>query len=70
MPRKTAPATHALTAGIALAGLVTLVLAFSGAASAHPPSILSSEAEKATIEEVKDFRKTISEAIEKNFTCP
>ena len=42
-----------------------LVLPIVGAALAHPPSILSSAAEKATIEEVKDFRKSISEAIEK-----
>jgi ketosteroid isomerase-like protein len=52
-----------------LAGVLLLALVLStgpmGSASAHPPSILSDEAEKATAEEVKDFRKTVSRAIEK-----
>ena len=42
-----------------------LALALAGAVSAHPPSILSDEAEKATAEEVRDFRKTVSRAIER-----
>ena len=44
---------------------LALAVPVVGVALAHPPLILSSEAEKATIEEVKDFRKSISEAIEK-----
>jgi ketosteroid isomerase-like protein len=54
-----------IVSGIAGALALGLSLALAGAASAHPPSILSDEAEKATAEEVKDFRKTVSEAIEK-----
>lgn len=48
-----------------MAGLLALVLALANAASAHPPSILSEQAEKATAEEVVEFRKTVSRAIEK-----
>jgi ketosteroid isomerase-like protein len=44
---------------------VALGLSVAGVASAHPPAILSDAAEKATVEEVKDFRKTVSEAIER-----
>ncbi len=47
------------------AGVLALALSLAGAAWAHPPSILSDEAEKATIEEVKDFRKSVTAAIEK-----
>jgi ketosteroid isomerase-like protein len=47
----------------ALLAAVPLVVAPLGAASAHPPSILSKEAEKATAEEVKDFRKRVVAAI-------
>lgn len=54
---------HSWTAGIVL--LVTLLVALTGTISAHPPSIISDEAEKATAEEVKAFRKTVSEAIAK-----
>jgi ketosteroid isomerase-like protein len=42
-----------------------LVMPLAGTVSAHPPSIISDDAEKATGEEVKAFRKTVSEAIEK-----
>jgi hypothetical protein len=42
-----------------------LALALAGAARAHPPSVLTDEAEKATIEEVKDFRKSVVAAIER-----
>ena len=48
-----------------IVGSLLASVALTGTASAHPPSILSDEAEKATIEEVKDFRKAVSEAIEK-----
>ena len=41
-----------------------LLLLSAGAGLAHPPAILSDREEKATIEEVMDFRKTISRAIE------
>ncbi len=37
----------------------------AGAALAHPPSILSEREEKATAEEVVEFRKSVSRAIEK-----
>ena len=52
-------ATRSLTATLAL--LVPL----AGAALAHPPSILSEREEKATVEEVVEFRKAVSRAIEK-----
>jgi ketosteroid isomerase-like protein len=47
--------------------LVAFVLAIGpvGPAAAHPPSILSEAAEKATAEEVRDFRKTVVAAIER-----
>lgn len=47
--------------------LIALVLAIgaAGRAAAHPPSILSEAAEKATAEEVRDFRKTVVAAIER-----
>ena len=52
---------------LAGAFLVALVLAIGpvGPAAAHPPSILSEAAEKATAEEVRDFRKTVVAAIER-----
>jgi hypothetical protein len=37
----------------------------AGWAAAHPPSILSDREEKATAEEVVEFRKTVARAIEK-----
>jgi hypothetical protein len=48
-----------------LAGALLLAALPAGPAAAHPPSILSDEAEKATAEEVRDFRKTVSRAIER-----
>jgi ketosteroid isomerase-like protein len=51
--------------GSKLAGALVLAFTLMGPATAHPPSILSDEAEKATAEEVRDFRKTVSRAIEK-----
>ena len=51
---------RAVFAGILLVG-VTL----AGTASAHPPSILSEQAEKATVEEVVEFRKAVVAAIER-----
>jgi hypothetical protein len=42
-----------------------LLIPLAGAAWAHPPSIISDEAEKATAEEVKLFRKQVSAAIER-----
>jgi len=50
-----------------VAGLlaVALALLLHGMASAHPPSILSEQAEKATVEEVVEFRKAVVAAIEK-----
>ena len=48
-----------------LPGVVALVIAFAVAAAAHPPSILSEQAEKATVEEVVEFRKALSAAIER-----
>jgi ketosteroid isomerase-like protein len=52
---------------LAGAFLVTSVLAMApvGPAAAHPPSILSQAEEKATAEEVRDFRKTVVAAIER-----
>jgi hypothetical protein len=52
------------TAGLLLLGCL-LALAAAPAAVAHPPSILSDEAEKATAEEVVAFRKTVAAAIER-----
>jgi ketosteroid isomerase-like protein len=52
-------------AGCAFAASVALGLALAGAAVAHPPSVLTDEAEKATAEEVRDFRKTVIAAIER-----
>ena len=54
-----------IVSGIAGVLALGLSLGLAGAASAHPPSILSDEAEKATAEEVKDFRKTVAAAIER-----
>jgi ketosteroid isomerase-like protein len=51
-----------ILAGVLLVGCV-LAIGPVGPARAHPPSILSEEAEKATAEEVRDFRKTVVEAI-------
>jgi ketosteroid isomerase-like protein len=48
-----------------LAGSIALLMALAGAALAHPPSILTEREEKATAEEVVEFRKTVSRAIEK-----
>ena len=48
-----------------LAGILAFVWLLSGAASAHPPSILNEEATKATIEEVIEFRKSVTAAIER-----
>ena len=50
-----------------VAGLLALALALAlvGAVRAHPPSILSQEAEKATAEEVVAFRKSVVAAIER-----
>ena len=50
--------------GSITAGIV-LLAGVAGAALAHPPSILSEREEKATAEEVVEFRKTVSRAIEK-----
>jgi ketosteroid isomerase-like protein len=50
--------------GSLVAGLVPLVL-FACAALAHPPSILSEREERATAEEVVEFRKSVIRAIEK-----
>jgi len=47
------------------AAAFALVLALAGAASAHPPSILSDTAEKVIGEEVIEFRKSIAQAIER-----
>ena len=41
------------------------VLLPAGAAVAHPPAIISDREEKATVEEVIDFRKIVARAIEK-----
>jgi ketosteroid isomerase-like protein len=48
-----------------LAGIATSAWLAVGGASAHPPSILSDEAAKATVEEVVAFRGSVNEAIEK-----
>jgi hypothetical protein len=46
------------------AALVAAIVLIDSA-GAHPPAIIGDREEKATVEEVKAFRKTISEAIEK-----
>ena len=51
---------RAVIAGSLLAGV-----GLTGSTSAHPPSILNEQAEKATIEEVVAFRKVVVAAIEK-----
>jgi ketosteroid isomerase-like protein len=48
-----------------LATSLALFVPLAGSALAHPPSILSEREEKATAEEVVEFRKTVSRAIEK-----
>jgi ketosteroid isomerase-like protein len=45
--------------------LLTLIAVPAAVTLAHPPSILSEREEKATAEEVKDFRKTVARAVEK-----
>jgi ketosteroid isomerase-like protein len=47
-----------------LAFVVAYIIAV-GAAFAHPPAILNQAAEKAVIEEVTEFRKTLAAAIER-----
>ena len=47
-----------------LAGSLAFAWFLAGGASAHPPSILSDQAEKATVEEVIAFRKSVTAAIE------
>ena len=46
-------------------GLAAVAMPLAGAALAHPPSILSDREEKATAEEVIEFRKSVARAIEK-----
>ena len=48
-----------------LTATLALLVPLAGAALAHPPSILSEREEKATVEEVVEFRKAVSRAIEK-----
>ena len=48
-----------------LTGVLALLLPLSGSVLAHPPSILSEREEKATAEEVVEFRKAVNRAIEK-----
>jgi ketosteroid isomerase-like protein len=48
-----------------IAASTALLVALAGAALAHPPSILTEREEKATAEEVVEFRKIVSRAIEK-----
>ena len=48
-----------------LTGMLALVWLLASGASAHPPSILSDQAEKATAEEVIEFRKSVGAAIER-----
>jgi ketosteroid isomerase-like protein len=50
-----------------MTGLLALALTqpLAGAALGHPPSILSEQAEKATVEEVIEFRKAVVAAIER-----
>ena len=48
-----------------LTGVLALVLPLAESVLAHPPSILSEREEKATVEEVVEFRKAVSRAIEK-----
>jgi hypothetical protein len=52
-----------------VAGFVALAIPLAGAALAHPPSILSEREEKATAEEVIEFRKAVVRAIEKKDTA-
>jgi ketosteroid isomerase-like protein len=48
----------------ALIFALALAHSIAGVVRAHPPSILSEEAEKATVEEVKAFRGAVVKAIE------
>ena len=48
-----------------LGTVLALVLALAGTVLAHPPSILSEREEKATADEVIEFRKSVSRVIEK-----
>jgi ketosteroid isomerase-like protein len=48
-----------------LAVALSFAFGLAGPAAAHPPSILSEDAEKATAEEVRDFRKAVAAAIER-----
>jgi ketosteroid isomerase-like protein len=48
-----------------MVGLVALALPLAATVLAHPPSILSESQEKATAEEVIEFRKSVSRAIER-----
>ena len=50
---------------VAALAIGLLVMPLAGTVFAHPPSIISDEAEKATAEEVKAFRRTVSEAIDR-----
>jgi ketosteroid isomerase-like protein len=52
-------------AWLLVASLAALAMPIAGAALAHPPSILSDREEKATAEEVIEFRKTVARAVEK-----
>ena len=52
-----------------LTGVFALVPPLGWSAVAHPPSILSEREEKATAEEVIEFRKAVSRAIEKKDTA-
>jgi ketosteroid isomerase-like protein len=53
------------TATSFLAGILALPWLLATTASAHPPSILTEDAAKATIEEVVEFRKSVTAAIER-----
>ena len=53
------------TAAEFLAGILAFTWVLAGAAWGHPPSILNEEATKATIEEVVEFRKSVTAAIER-----
>ena len=48
-----------------LLALLLAIFMSVGAALAHPPAILNQAAEKAVIEEVTEFRKTLAAAIER-----
>ena len=52
-----------------LARSIALLMPLAGVPLAHPPSILSEREEKATAEEVIEFRKAVSRAIEKKDTA-